>query len=180
MILIVFGVILNKQLEGRAVLEHIKTDKSGIMMYFETIENICFSIKVFNDEFSFKVKECEYHPINVLESIELVRNFIDEEHKTILRMFEFSGDNNTEQIIAAINFLNQNGYIVRMNLQKYINKWIAFTQRGMEPILHGRIISVSNFDEFFYVKCKNGEIRYPNIEDAIKFFDSKKECYEFK
>lgn len=115
-----------------------------------------------------------------MESIELVRNFIDEEHKTILRMFEFSGDNNTEQIIAAINFLNQNGYVVRMNLQKYINKWIAFTQRGMEPILHGRIISVSNFDEFFYVKCKNGEIRYPNVKDAIKFFDSKKECYEFK
>lgn len=82
--------------------------------------------------------------------------------------------NNTEQIIAAINFLNQNGYVVRMNLQKYINKWIAFTQQGMEPILHGRIISVSNFDEFFYVKCKNGEIRYPNVEDAIKFFDSKK------
>ena len=88
---------LNKQLEGRAVLEHIKTDKSGIMMYFETIENICFSIKVFNDEFSFKVKECEYHPINVLESIELVRNFI-EEHKTILRMFEFSGDGEYEYL----------------------------------------------------------------------------------
>lgn len=34
----------------------------------------------------------------------------------------------------------------------------------MEPILHGRIISVSKFDEFFYVKCKNGEIRYPNVE----------------
>ena len=88
--------------------------------------------------------------------------------------------NNAEQIIAAINFLNQNGYVVRMNLQKYINKWIAFTQRGMEPILHGRIISVSNSDEFFYVKCKNGEIRYPKVEDVIKFFDSKKECYKFK
>ena len=52
-------------------------------------------IKVFNDEFSFKVKECEYHPINVLESIELVRSFI-EEHKTILKMFEFSGDGEYE------------------------------------------------------------------------------------
>lgn len=88
--------------------------------------------------------------------------------------------NNAEQIIAAINFLNQNGYVVRMNLQKYINKWIAFTQRGMEPILHGRIINVSNFDEFFYVKCKNNEIRYPKVEDVIKIFNSKKECYEFK
>lgn len=79
---------LNKQLEGIAVLDCIEIDKSGIEMYFETIENICFSIKVFHGEFSFKVKECEYHPINVLESIELIRNFI-EEHKTILRMFEF-------------------------------------------------------------------------------------------
>jgi hypothetical protein len=26
--------------------------------------------------------------------------------------------NNTEQIIAAINFLNQNGYVVHINLQK--------------------------------------------------------------
>lgn len=125
---------LNKQLKGNSNLEYVKISKSGIVMYFETIENICFSIKVFNDEFSFKVKECEYHPINVLESIELVRSFI-EEHKTILRIFEFN--------------VNQNGYVVRMNLQKYINKWIAFTQQGMEPILHGRIISVSNFDEFF-------------------------------
>ena len=39
--------------------------------------------------------ECEYHPINVLESIGLVRNFI-EEHKTILKMFEFSGDGEYE------------------------------------------------------------------------------------
>lgn len=82
--------------------------------------------------------------------------------------------NNAEQIIAAINFLNQNGYVVRMNLQKYINKWIAFTQRGMEPVLHGRIISVSNFDEFFYVKCKNGEIKYPKVEDVIKFLIQRK------
>lgn len=79
---------LNKQLEGIAVLDCIEIDESGIEMYFETIENICFSIKVFRGEFSFKVKECEYHPINVLESIELIRNFI-EEYKTILRMFEF-------------------------------------------------------------------------------------------
>lgn len=86
---------LNEQLKGNSNLEYVKISKSGIVMYFETIENICFSIKVFNGEFSFKVKECEYHSINVLESIELVRNFI-EEHKTILRMFEFSGDGEYE------------------------------------------------------------------------------------
>lgn len=77
---------LNEQLKGNSNLEYVEISKSGIVMYFETIENICFS---------FKVKECEYHPINVLESIELVRNFI-EEHKTILKMFEFSGDGEYE------------------------------------------------------------------------------------
>jgi hypothetical protein len=86
---------LNEQLKGNSNIEYVEISKSGIVMYFETIENICFSIKVFNGEFSFKVKECEYHPINVLESIELVRNFI-EEHKTILKMFEFSGDGEYE------------------------------------------------------------------------------------
>ena len=165
---------------------YVKTDESGIMMYFETIENICFSVKVFRDEFfSFKVKECKYHPINVLETIELIRSFI-EEHKTILRMFEFRCNeeyenmNKEEQIMLAINFLNQNGYTVCMDLKKYKNKWIAFKQQGMKTILHGKIISVSSFDGFFCVKCKNNEIRYPKVENVIKFFDSKKECYEFK
>lgn len=82
--------------------------------------------------------------------------------------------NNAEQIIAAINFLNQNGYVVRMNLQKYINKWIVFTQRGMEPILHGRIISVSNFDEFFYVKCKMGKLDILKLKMRLKFLIRKK------
>lgn len=86
---------LNKQLKGNSNLEYVKISKSGIVMYFETIENICFSIKVFNGEFLFKVKECEYHSIKVLEGIELVRNFI-EEHKTILRIFEFNGDEEYE------------------------------------------------------------------------------------
>lgn len=79
---------LNEKLKGNAVLEYVKTSKSGIAMYFETIENICFSIKVFHGEFSFKVKECEYHPISILESIEIIRSFI-EENKSILKMFEF-------------------------------------------------------------------------------------------
>lgn len=43
---------LNEQLKGNSNLEYVKISKSGIVMYFETIENICFSIKVFNDEFS--------------------------------------------------------------------------------------------------------------------------------
>ena len=82
---------LNEQLKGNSTLEYVKISKSGIVMYFETIENICFSIKVFHGEFSFKVKECEYHSINVLEGVELVRSFI-EEHKTVLKMFEFGED----------------------------------------------------------------------------------------
>lgn len=88
--------------------------------------------------------------------------------------------NNAEQIIAAINFLNQNGYIVCTNLEVYTDKWIAFKQSGINSMLHGRVTGVSNLDKFFYVKCKNNEIRYPKVEDVIKIFNSKKECYEFK
>lgn len=88
--------------------------------------------------------------------------------------------NNAEQIIAAINFLNQNGYIVCTNLEVYTDKWIAFKQSGINSVLHGRVTDASNLDKFFYVKCKNNEIRYPKVEDVIKIFNSKKECYEFK
>jgi len=88
--------------------------------------------------------------------------------------------NNAEQIIAAINFLNQNGYVVCTNLEVYTDKWIAFKQSGINSVLHGRVTGASNLDKFFYVKCKNNEIRYPKVEDVIKIFNSKKECYEFK
>ena len=88
--------------------------------------------------------------------------------------------NNAEQIIAAINFLNQNGYIVCTNLEVYTDKWIAFKQSGINSMLHGIVTGVSNLDKFFYVKCKNNEIRYPKVEDVIKIFNSKKECYESK
>ena len=46
---------LIEQLKGNSNIEYVEISKSGIVMYFETIENICFSIKVFNGEFSFKV-----------------------------------------------------------------------------------------------------------------------------
>ena len=91
-----------------------------------------------------------------------------------------SKSNKEEQIVAAINFLKENGYIVCVDLEVYTDKWIAFKQKGMNFVLHGRIIGASNFDKFFYVKCKNNEFRYPKVEDAIKIFNSKKECYEFK
>ena len=88
--------------------------------------------------------------------------------------------NREDQVIAAINFLKENGYIVCTNLEVYMDKWIAFKQSGLNSVLHGRIIGASNLDKFFYVKCKNGEIRYPKVEDVIKIFNSKKECYGFK
>lgn len=59
-----------------------------------------------------------------------------------------------------------------------IGKWVAFTQEGMEQTLHGKVIRVNG--SCMVIKCKNGETRYANINDCYKFFDNKKECYEFK
>ena len=78
---------LTEKLDGKSNVEYIQISKSGITIYFETRENICFSVKIFHDEISFKVKECEYHSMSLLESILIIGNFL-EEHKTILKMFE--------------------------------------------------------------------------------------------
>ena len=45
---------LNKQLKGNSNLEYVKISKSGIVMYFETIENICFQLKFLMVNFHLK------------------------------------------------------------------------------------------------------------------------------
>ena len=82
---------LTEKLDGKSNVEYIQISKSGITIYFETRENICFSVKIFHDEISFKVKENEYHSINLLESIIIIGSFL-EENKGILEMFELKDD----------------------------------------------------------------------------------------
>lgn len=86
-----------------------------------------------------------------------------------------------------IDFEDENGDLVEVYkpihlifLEK-IGKWVAFKQEGMQQVLHGKVIKLTGMsDDCFVVKCKNGERRYVNMNDCYKFFDSKKECYEFK
>lgn len=93
--------------------------------------------------------------------------------ETTERAVEFAKDD-------AVKFLTENGYIVIEDLQKYKNKWVAFRQEGMEPILHGKVIRTFSITEQLTIKCKNGCNRYIHKNAVIGFYDNKKECYEVK
>lgn len=56
---------------------------------------------------------------------------------------------------------------------------MAFRQEGMKPILHGRVRSVTDVGTCV-IRCKNVERRFCNVKDVLKFFDNKRECYEYK
>lgn len=86
----------------------------------------------------------------------------------------------TKEIQDAIKLLKENGYIIREDLSKYIGKWVAFRQEGMEPILHGKVIVARSINEYFGIKCKNGCMRYIDKNDVIGFYVNKKKCYEVK
>lgn len=84
-----------------------------------------------------------------------------------------------QQISEAIDFLETHGYKVFKDKSYLVGKWVAFRWHGMEPIMHGRIQSVS-LDGTCTIKCKNGSRKWINEKDVLKFFDDKKECYEYK
>ena len=80
-----------------------------------------------------------------------------------------------QKIVEAISFLERNGYSVSFDYSLYMNKWIAFTQEGMKPVLHGKVYRSLRLG--VAVKCKNGCHRFVNVRDVIKICDTKKECY---
>lgn len=79
----------------------------------------------------------------------------------------------------AIAFLESNGYIVKKDYSKLVGKRAAFRQEGMKPILHGKVINVS-INGCCTIRCKNGCMRYTNVNDVIKFCDEKELCYIIK
>ena len=89
---------------------------------------------------------------------------------------------NKQNIKAAIELLEQNGYIVKKNYDEFLGKWVAFRQEGMIPILHGKIIKViRGFEsDCFEIRCKNGYHRYKNYEEILQFYDKKQDCYKLK
>lgn len=66
-------------------------------------------------------------------------------------------------------------YMKKENKQ---GKWVAFRQEGMSPILHGKVIK--DYQSWYVVRCKNGEKRFPGIENIIEFYDLKEDCYSVK
>lgn len=84
-----------------------------------------------------------------------------------------------QKIINIINYLEQQGYKIIKDNSSVVGKWVAFRQEGMEPILHGRVRSVTTIGTCA-IRCKNGERRFCNVEDILAFFDNKKECYEYR
>ena len=56
-------------------------------------------------------------------------------------------------------------------------KWHLLSSRIAKE-LHGKVINVLN--DCCTIKCKNGCIRYANINDVIEFCDNKELCYMIK
>lgn len=89
------------------------------------------------------------------------------------------GATKEQRINGAIELLKNNGYIVGKDYSRLIGKWVAFYQDGMESILHGKVKTVS-MDGCCSIKCKNGCVRYANVNDVIEFCDDKESCYMIK
>lgn len=84
-----------------------------------------------------------------------------------------------QRIRSSIDFLEHNGYVVNKDYNKLIEKWAAFRQEGMRSILHGKVKDVS-IEGCCSIKCKNGCMRYVNVDDVIEFCDKKELCYMIK
>lgn len=84
-----------------------------------------------------------------------------------------------KDIYDSIIFLKKNGCEVYMYKYKggKKDKWVAFKQKGMTCVLHGRVVSdcISSLS----VKCKN-QYRTVGLENVIGFYDTKEECYSVK
>lgn len=84
-----------------------------------------------------------------------------------------------QRINSSIAFLEANGYVVTKDYSKLIGKWAAFRQKGMIPILHGKVIEVKQ-SGCCVIKCKNAYYRYISVYSVIEFCDSKELCYMIK
>lgn len=87
--------------------------------------------------------------------------------------------------VSSATFSTIEGIIEAWNMRydnkgtdKYTGEWVAFRQEGMSMILHGKIIN--KHGACYVIKCKNGQIRFAELEDVIGFYDSKEECYSVK
>ena len=89
------------------------------------------------------------------------------------------GATKEQRINEAIELLESNGYVVSKDYSMLIGKWVAFYQEGMRPVLHGRVKDIS-MNGCCSIKCKNGYVRYADVNDTIEFCNDKQSCYMIK
>lgn len=74
-----------------------------------------------------------------------------------------------QKIINIINYLEQRGYKVLKDNSSVVGKWMAFRQEGMEPILYGRVRSVTDAGTCV-IRCKNGGKKILQCERCFEIF----------
>lgn len=84
-----------------------------------------------------------------------------------------------KEINKAIEFLRLHEFIVKEDYSCFEGKWVCFRQEGMEPILHGKVVSIST-DGLCTIKCKNGCKRWCNVDKILSWNDNKEDCYKFR
>ena len=75
---------------------------------------------------------------------------------------DFFSDYDWKNILDALLFTSENKILHNYK----VGQKIEFTQEGMDPLLHGKIIAVHQ--NYVTVKCKNGCHRYPGIDNIIR------------
>lgn len=82
-----------------------------------------------------------------------------------------------EEIENAILLLESHGYVIGRHYDYLIDKWAAFYQEGMEPVLHGRVLEV-DITGLCKVRCPNAVRRWVYVGEVLEFFNTKSECYK--
>lgn len=84
-----------------------------------------------------------------------------------------------EKIKEEKRLLESNGYKVHIDYSYLMGKWVAFRQKGMRPVLHGKVILVDIFGHC-KIKCKRAKIRYTCADKIIGIYNRKSDCYAVK
>ena len=84
-----------------------------------------------------------------------------------------------DKIKEAKELLEANGYIVYKGYSYLIDKWVVFRQKGMRPLLHGKVRKVDDFG-LCTIRGKRAKIRFTNIDKIIGIYDKKSDCYAVK
>lgn len=80
-----------------------------------------------------------------------------------------------------INFeTHQTGFYEKIRTNSYfVDKWVAFRQKGMRPVLHGKVRKVDD-SGLCMIRGKRAKIRFANVDKIIGIYDKKSDCYKIK